>query len=56
MPEYVVIPAGATSRTLSIIPVQDNIAEDTETVILTLSPNPTYRINQLKIATIVITD
>ena len=39
----VTIPAGATSTTLAIAPVDDTLAEPTETITLSLVPGPQYR-------------
>ena len=56
MPEFIVIPAGASSVTLTIYPVADNVVEGAETVILTLSPDPAYNMGQPKSATVTIVD
>ncbi len=40
-----VIPAGATSATLSIIPIDDTVPEGDETVILSLLDDPTYKLS-----------
>jgi hypothetical protein len=56
MPETVVIPAGAASTTLNMVPVQDGSAEGAETATLTIKPDPAYNLNQSKTATITITD
>lgn len=41
LPNTVTIPAGAASATLTIKPINDTLAEGTETVIATLRPSPT---------------
>ena len=56
MPEFIVIPAGSSTATLTIYPVADNVAEGQETVILTLSPDANYNMGQPKTATITIVD
>ena len=54
MPDFIVIPAGASSATLTIYPVVDNVAEGPETAILTLAPAPAYNMGQPKTATVTI--
>jgi hypothetical protein len=56
MPEFVTIPAGATSVTLTLVPVDDRELEGTETVILTLAPNAAYNVGSPDNATITIQD
>ena len=56
MPEFIAIPAGASTATLTIVPVVDNIAEPAETAILTISPDPAYNLGQPKSATVTIVD
>jgi hypothetical protein len=57
MPEFISIPAGAASATLTIVPVADGVAEPQETVILTISPNAAvYNMGQPKSATVTIVD
>jgi len=56
MPDFTAIPAGATTVTLTIVPVVDNIAEPAETAILTISPDPSYNLGQPKSATVTIVD
>ncbi len=41
---YLTIPAGASSGTVSIIPINDTLCEGDETVILTLSTNAAYTV------------
>ncbi|MEW6304985.1 MAG: glycoside hydrolase family 9 protein, partial [Verrucomicrobiota bacterium] len=44
MPEFVVIPAGASSATVSFLAVDDTIVEGPETVIVTVLPGATYNL------------
>jgi Calx-beta domain-containing protein/Big-like domain-containing protein len=41
LPNIVTIPTGASSATLTIKPINDTLAEGTETVVATLGPSPT---------------
>jgi hypothetical protein len=56
MPEFVTIPAGAASATITIVPVDDTLAEGTETVILTLLLDPNYNADAPFNATVTIED
>jgi hypothetical protein len=56
MPEFITIPAGAASATLTLVPVDDRELEGTETVILTLSPNAAYNVGSPDNATATIED
>lgn len=52
----VVIPAGQTSVTVTVTPLDDTVAEQPETVILTLQPGNGYAIGAASSATVTITD
>jgi hypothetical protein len=56
IPESVVIPAGASSVTLTIVPVADAVAESTETVILTIQTNAAYNLGFTPSATVTIAE
>jgi hypothetical protein len=56
MPEFVTIPAGAASATITIVPVDDTLAEGTETVMLTLLLDPNYNVDAPFNATVTIED
>lgn len=56
MPTSIVIPAGATSATLTIYPVDDTVVEGPETVILTVTPDATYVVGSPSTATVTIAD
>jgi len=45
LPGTVIIPAGSTSARMILQPVDDRISEGLETVVLTLAPDPTYRLD-----------
>lgn len=51
-----VIPAGATSATLSIIPIDDTVPEGDETIILSLLDDPTYKLSLNSQDTVTIVD
>ena len=55
-PGTITFAAGSPTATLDIAPVDDPVAEATETVILTLATNPTYAIGAASSATITIAD
>jgi hypothetical protein len=52
----VTIPAGQASATISLVPINDAIAEASETVIVTLSADPAYALGATKTATVTIAD
>jgi hypothetical protein len=56
IPGSITIPAGATSATITVSPLADNVAEDPETVIVTLTSNGTYVIGSPSSATVTILD
>lgn len=56
MPEFVTIPAGAASATLTVVPVDDKELEGPETVVLTLATNAAYNVGVSNRATLVIED
>jgi hypothetical protein len=57
MPETVVIPAGAASTTLTMVPVAGCVAAgSSKTAMLTILPDPAYNLSQAKSATITITN
>ncbi len=54
---FLVIPAGKSSGTILVKPkADDNLKEGDETVILTLKPGSTYKVDTLNTATVTITD
>lgn len=55
-PNVVTIPAGQTTATITVNPIDDAIPETAETVILTLQPDVTYDVNGSSNATVVIDD
>jgi hypothetical protein len=56
MPVEITIPAGATSAALTIHPVDDTEVEETETVILTISPDAAYTVGSPGNAMVTLTD
>ena len=56
MPEFVVIPAGSLSATITIVPVNDTIFEGVETATLTIAGNTAYHVGAPAAATITIAD
>ena len=50
------IPVGATSVSITVTPIADNIAEPAETVIATLEASPGYTLGTSKSATVTIVD
>jgi len=56
MPNPVVIPAGQSSVTVAVTPIDDTLVEGDETVILTLSSTPTYNVGAASSATVTIAD
>lgn len=52
----VVIPAGAASATVDVAPLQDDLREGTETVILTLDASSEYELGTARTASIAIAD
>jgi hypothetical protein len=56
MPEWITIPAGAGSATLTIYPVLDSEVESTESVILTIAADAAYTIGPAGSATVKIAD
>jgi hypothetical protein len=55
-PDFITIPAGTNSATLTILPVNDVLSEGTETAILTLTAQPNYNLGSSKSAAISIAD
>ncbi len=55
IPDFITIPAGATSFVLPISPLNDTINEDNETVTLTLLPAPEYTLATTAPQTVTIT-
>jgi hypothetical protein len=51
----VTIPAGATSATVVITPLDDTLVEGTETVTLSLSANAAYQLTSVTAATVNLT-
>ncbi|HEY1173672.1 MAG TPA: glycoside hydrolase family 9 protein [Verrucomicrobiae bacterium] len=56
MPESIVIPAGATSATLTVCAYDDTIVEGTETAILTIQANAAYNLGTPSVATVYLYD
>jgi PKD repeat protein len=56
LPGKVIIPDGSSSATIQIMPVDDNLPEDRETVVLTLASNGWYKIGSPYTATVYISD
>jgi len=56
MPEFVVIPAGAFSASITIVPVDDSVFEGFETATLTISSNANYNVGAPDRATVTIAD
>jgi hypothetical protein len=52
----VTIPAGATTTTLTITPLPDNLSEGPETVVVTIAPNLDYVVGSPDTATVTIAD
>ena len=53
-PSSVTIPAGASSRTITVTPINDVVMEGNETVVATLSPRPNYAVGSPGSATVTI--
>ena len=49
-------PAGKPSVTVNLIPVTDSLVEGSETAVLTLAADPSYRFGNVFAATVTITD
>ena len=56
LPGSVTIPAGASSATIVVTPIDDNLQEGNETVVLTVSPNAAYQVGGSSSATVTIVD
>ena len=56
LPVSVTIPVGATSVSITVTPIADNIAEPAETVIATLGASAGYTLGASKSATVTIVD
>lgn len=56
LPTSVVIPANAASVTVDLLPIDDTVAEPTETVILTIQANAAYTVGSPASATISLLD
>ena len=56
LPGTVVIPAGAASASISVMPIDDTVYEGPETVSLTIEPDPTYRPRSPSNAVVTIVD
>ena len=52
----VVIPAGASTATFAVAPIDDALGEGPETVVASLAPNPLYRVGSGDSATVTIAD
>lgn len=50
----VTIPAGQSTATITVTPINDNLVEGAETVVVTLSPNAAYTVSTLANATVTI--
>ncbi|HEV2695282.1 MAG TPA: Calx-beta domain-containing protein, partial [Verrucomicrobiae bacterium] len=53
---FVIIPAGSITKTLSIIPIDDTLVEGPETVTLTLQPSANFTLGISQVATVTIND
>src|SRR5204862_3956404 len=56
LPTSVTIPAGSSTATLTVTPIDDSTVEGNETVVLTLSANAAYTVGSPNSATITIAD
>src|SRR5262249_46010449 len=56
IPGSVTIPAGPSSATVTVTPIDDTLAEGSETVVLTLTAGSTYSVGSPGTATVVIAD
>ena len=56
IPASVTIPAGASSATVAVTPLTDNLAEGDETIVLTLAPDAAYLFGTASGATVTIKD
>ena len=56
IPASVTIPAGASSATVAVTPIADNLAEGDETVVLTLAPDAAYLFGTASSAMVTIKD
>ena len=56
MPDFGILPAGATSATLVIVPIDDALVEGPEKVILTLTAIDAYHVGSRSSATVTIAD
>ena len=54
LPSSIVIPAGALSATITIVPILDELAQSKRTVVLTLQPNVAYGVESNRTATVTI--
>ncbi len=55
LPPSVTIPAGAASAPVAVTPIDDSLFEPPETIIATLTPNPTYAVGSPSSATVTLT-
>lgn len=53
---FVIIPAGSTTKTITVTPVDDSTVEANETVIVTLAAGATYTVGSDKAATVTIAE
>ena len=56
IPTSVVIPAGSTSATITVTPIDDTVSEGNETVVVTLSSSASYNVGSPSAATVTIAD
>lgn len=56
VPGAVTIPAGSSSAVVSVVPNDDKVKEDSETVELTLAASPAYQVGVPDRATVTILD
>ena len=56
IPTSVVIPAGSTSATITVTPIDDTVSEGNETVVVTLSSSASYTVGSPSAATVTIAD
>lgn len=53
---FVTLPAGQSSATVTVSPLQDNVVDPAETVVLTINPTVSYVVGAQSSATVTITD
>jgi hypothetical protein len=56
MPEFLLLPAGATNSVLHLVPVNDSLVEGPESVVLTLAADPAYNVEDASSAVVTLLD